>query len=139
MEKGGRRMRDERHNFVVEKLKEMLIEMKESYENRELIRQDIIRQYRELEQLVKYLPEDFAGKDWMEQNLVKQEALLDEMEEVSKSNRKYIEQCEKSSASITYAIDLHAQDVLSDEELQDTIRMEAEIIEAHNPVFFGVD
>ena len=139
MEKGGRRMRDERHNFVVEKLKEMLIEMKESYENRELIRQDIIRQYRELEQLVKYLPEDFAGKDWMEQNLVKQEALLDEMEEVSKSNRKYIDQCEKSSIAITYALDLHAQDVLSDEELQDTIQMEAELIEAHNPEYYGVD
>ncbi len=126
-------MRDERHNFVVEKLKEMLIEMKESYENRELIRQDIIRQYRDLEHLVKYLPDDFTGKDWMEKNLVKQESLLGEMEEASKAQRKYIDQCVKSSASITYAIDLHAQDVLSDEELQDTIQMEAELIEAHNP------
>ena len=126
-------MRDERHNFVVEKLEEMLIEMEESYANRELIRKDIIRQYRDLEHLVKYLPDDFTGKDWMEKNLVKQESLLGEMEEASKAQRKYIDQCVKSSASITYAIDLHAQDVLSDEELQDTIQMEAELIEAHNP------
>jgi len=134
-------MRDERHNFVVEKLEEMLIEMEESYANRELIRKDIIRQYRDLEHLVKYLPDDFTGKDWMEKNLVKQESLLGEMEEASKAQRKYIDQCVKSSASITYAIDLHAQDVLSDEELQDTIQMEAELIEAHNPEYkyYGVD
>jgi len=89
--------------------------------------------------MVRLLPDNFTGKDWMVKNLVNQETLIEEMAEVSKANRKYIDQCEKSSIAITYALDLHAQDVLSDEELQDTIQMEAELIEAHNPEYYGVD
>jgi len=131
-------MRDERHNFVVEQLKIMMKEMEDTYTKREITRKDIIRQYSELEEMVKHLPDSFTGKDWMEKNLIEQEALIQEMAKVSKANRKYIDQCEKSSIAITYALDLHAQDVLSDEELQDTIRMEAEIIEAHNPEYYGV-
>jgi len=130
-------MRDERHTFIVEQLKIMMQDMEDSYQRKEIIREDIKRQHDELSRMVSSLPEDFIGLDWMMKNIKEQERLLVEMEQASKSSRRYIDQCLKSSESITYAIDLHAQGVLSDEEVQDVIQMEAEIIEAYNLEYQG--